>query len=146
MDCLDPRVIATNTEPAEQSKQNDYHKILGVSNLFREMQNLDAQMINKAFCIFLPRHAETFSNELYSRKAAKMAGKAYEVLSDPELRQRFDHGEDPMDLMAAGSSHTSARGIDTFNGLFMPPRPRAGRMHDTGRWGADTGRAVYGVT
>jgi DnaJ family protein C protein 3 len=57
--------------------------------------------------------AHAFSFSLFSRKAAltahpdkggseaKMAvvNEAYEVLSDPELRQRFDNGDDPNDPM-----------------------------------------------
>jgi len=35
---------------------------------------------------------------------------AYEVLTDPELRQRFDNGDDPNDPMAQQGGHPSQGG------------------------------------
>jgi DnaJ homolog subfamily C member 3 len=91
----------------KQSKQKDYYKIVGVS------RDADAKTIKKALY-------GTFKFYTYdyltpnSRKSAKSAhpdkggseakmallNEAYEVLSNPELRSRFDNGEDPMDPMA----------------------------------------------
>lgn len=52
---------------------------------------------------------------------AKMAllNEAYEVLSNPELRQRFDNGEDPMDPMAQQGGHPFANGQHPFAHFFQ---------------------------
>ncbi|TFK22870.1 co-chaperone [Coprinopsis marcescibilis] len=72
----------------KQSKQKDYYKIVGVS------RDADPKTIKKAF-----RQAAKSAHPDKGGSEAKMAAlnEAYEVLSNPELRQRFDNGEDPMD-------------------------------------------------
>jgi DnaJ family protein C protein 3 len=49
---------------------------------------------------------------------AKMAAvnEAYEVLSKPELRQRFDNGDDPNDPMAQQGGHPFNQGGGGFAG------------------------------
>lgn len=44
---------------------------------------------------------------------------AYEVLSNPELRERFDRGEDPMDPMAGQGGHPFAQGQHPFAQFFQ---------------------------
>ncbi|KAF9461455.1 co-chaperone [Collybia nuda] len=78
------------------SKQKDYYKILGVA------RDADARTIKKAF-----RTAAKTAHPDKGGSEAKMAAvnEAYEVLSKPELRQRFDNGDDPNDPMAQQGGH-----------------------------------------
>ncbi|EPS99721.1 hypothetical protein FOMPIDRAFT_1147106 [Fomitopsis schrenkii] len=75
----------------KQSRQKDYYKVLGVS------RSADAKEIKKAF-----RNAARKAHPDKGGSEAKMAAvnEAYEVLNNPELRARFDNGEDPNDPMA----------------------------------------------
>ncbi|KAI0059331.1 TPR-like protein [Artomyces pyxidatus] len=72
------------------SRQKDYYKVLGVS------RDADEKTIKKAY-----RKATMTAHPDKGGSEAKMAvvNEAYEVLSDPELRQRFDNGDDPNDPM-----------------------------------------------
>ncbi|KAH7923197.1 hypothetical protein BV22DRAFT_1036661 [Leucogyrophana mollusca] len=77
----------------KQSKQKDYYKVLGVA------RDADPKTIKKAYRkAVLTAHPDKGGSE------AKMAAvnEAYEVLSNPELRQRFDNGDDPNDPMSGG--------------------------------------------
>lgn len=53
---------------------------------------------------------------------AKMAtvNEAYEVLSKPELRQRFDNGDDPNDPMTQQGGHPFSSGFQGFAGGGHP--------------------------
>ncbi|KAI0686419.1 hypothetical protein BC835DRAFT_1288087 [Cytidiella melzeri] len=75
----------------KQSRQKDYYKILDVP------RDADAKTIKKAF-----RKAAMKAHPDKGGSEAKMASvnEAYEVLNNPELRQRFDNGDDPNDPMA----------------------------------------------
>ncbi|GJJ76657.1 DnaJ homolog subfamily C member 3 [Entomortierella parvispora] len=79
----------------KQSQQKDYYKILGVSRSASERE------IKKAFRKqALLWHPDTYRGDLTPEEVEKkMAGlnEAYEVLSDPELKARFDNGDDPND-------------------------------------------------
>jgi len=72
------------------SRQKDYYKVLGVS------RDADEKTIKKAY-----RKAALAAHPDKGGSEAKMAivNEAYEVLSNPELRQRFDNGDDPNDPM-----------------------------------------------
>ena len=48
-----------------------------------------------------------------------LLNEAYEVLSNPELRQRFDNGEDPMDPMAGQGGSPFAAGKHPFAQFFQ---------------------------
>ncbi|KAI0075431.1 DnaJ-domain-containing protein [Panus rudis PR-1116 ss-1] len=80
----------------KQSKQKDYYKILDVA------RDADAKTIKKAF-----RRAAMKAHPDKGGSEAKMAAvnEAYEVLSNPELRQRFDNGDDPNDPMGSQGAH-----------------------------------------
>ncbi|KAF9037051.1 hypothetical protein BJ165DRAFT_1503016 [Panaeolus papilionaceus] len=95
----------------KQSKQKDYYKILGVS------RDADAKTVKKAF--------RKMAKEAHPDKGgseAKMAAlnEAYEVISNPELRQRFDNGEDPMDPNAGqGNPWAGGAGGHPFAQFFQ---------------------------
>ncbi|KZT63888.1 hypothetical protein DAEQUDRAFT_741652 [Daedalea quercina L-15889] len=75
----------------KQSRQKDYYKVLGVP------RDADTKTIKKAY-----RRAAREAHPDKGGSEAKMAAvnEAYEVLNNPELRARFDNGEDPNDPMA----------------------------------------------
>jgi len=83
----------------KRSKTKDYYKVLGVAN------DADERQIKSAY--------RKLSKQFHPDKAVKLGvtkqdaekkmasiNEAYEVLSDPELRARFDRGDDPNDPSA----------------------------------------------
>ncbi|KAK5132977.1 hypothetical protein LTR08_008340 [Meristemomyces frigidus] len=84
----------------KRSRQKDYYKTLGVS------RDADAREIKKAFRkLTVQNHPD--KAHLYgvsveeAQKRMATINEAYEVLSDAELKERFDRGEDPNDPQAA---------------------------------------------
>lgn len=83
----------------KRSKTKDYYKVLGVSHDADDRQIKSAyRKASKQF------HPDKATHHGLDRQEAekKMAAinEAYEVLSDPELRSRFDRGDDPNDQTA----------------------------------------------
>lgn len=78
----------------KRSKTKDYYKVLGVANDADERQIKSAY--RKASKQFHPdkAHKLGMSKEEAEKKMAAI-NEAYEVLGDPELRARFDRGDDP---------------------------------------------------
>jgi len=79
-----------------RSKQKDYYKVLGVT------RDADEREIKKAYrSLTKTYHPDKAAMQGISKEEAekKMASinEAYEVLSDPELKARFDRGDDPND-------------------------------------------------
>jgi len=78
----------------KRSKTKDYYKVLGIS------RDASDREIKKAYRgltkIYHPDKAGAngISPEEAQKKMAAV-NEAYEVLSDPELKERFDHGDDP---------------------------------------------------
>jgi DnaJ family protein C protein 3 len=78
----------------KRSKTKDYYKVLGVS------RDADEREIKKAYRklskTFHPDKAgaQNMTPEDAQKKMAAI-NEAYEVLSDPELKERFDRGDDP---------------------------------------------------
>ncbi|GAA5870180.1 hypothetical protein JCM8547_006910 [Rhodosporidiobolus lusitaniae] len=73
----------------KQSKSKDYYKVLGVP------RDADAKAIKRAFRkATLKAHPD---KEGGSEEKMAALNEAYEVLSNPELRARFDAGDDPND-------------------------------------------------
>ncbi|KAF2224512.1 IPKP58 dsRNA-activated protein kinase inhibitor [Elsinoe ampelina] len=86
----------------KRSKQKDYYKVLGIS------RDSDARDIKRAYRkLSVKFHPDKASQQGITVEEAqkKMAGinEAYEVLSDPELKQRFDNGDDPNDTSQQGN-------------------------------------------
>ncbi|KAL8971164.1 MAG: hypothetical protein Q9197_003421 [Variospora fuerteventurae] len=78
----------------KRSKTKDYYKILNVPN------DADERQIKRAYRTLTKQyHPDKTQAQGVPKEEAekKMAGinEAYEVLSDPELRARFDRGDDP---------------------------------------------------
>ncbi|KAH6653713.1 DnaJ and TPR domain-containing protein [Truncatella angustata] len=98
----------------KRSKTKDYYKVLGVST------DADAKQIKSAY--------RKLSKQFHPDKAVKQGitkeeaekkmgniNEAYEVLSDPELRARFDRGDDP-------NSHEQ-QGGNPFHGSHFGGQP-----------------------
>ncbi|XP_042328965.1 dnaJ homolog subfamily C member 3-like [Sceloporus undulatus] len=79
----------------KQSKKRDYYKILGVQ------RNANKQEIIKAYRKLAQQwHPDNFQSEDEKKRAEKKfidIAAAKEVLTDLEMRQKFDSGEDPLD-------------------------------------------------
>ncbi|KAH7094863.1 hypothetical protein FB567DRAFT_511246 [Paraphoma chrysanthemicola] len=78
----------------KRSKTKDYYKVLGVS------RDADERDIKRAYRkLTKQHHPDKIGNQNITPEEAqkKMASinEAYEVLSDPELKERFDRGDDP---------------------------------------------------
>lgn len=80
----------------KRSKTKDYYKVLGVPRDADELQIKSAY--RKMVKIHHPdkAHKQGITKEAAEKKMASV-NEAYEVLSDPELKQRFDQGDDPND-------------------------------------------------
>uniref|UniRef100_A0A8C8K6A1 DnaJ homolog subfamily C member 3 n=1 Tax=Oncorhynchus tshawytscha TaxID=74940 RepID=A0A8C8K6A1_ONCTS len=77
------------------SRKRDYYKILGVN------RSANKQEIIKAYRKLAQQwHPDNFREESEKKEAEKRfidIASAKEVLTDPEMRQKFDSGEDPLD-------------------------------------------------
>lgn len=84
----------------KRSKQKDYYKVLGIS------RDADDRTIKRAYRQLVKlhhpdkAHSQGGSKEQAEKKMAAI-NEAYEVLSDTELRTRFDNGDDPNDSESA---------------------------------------------
>jgi DnaJ family protein C protein 3 len=78
----------------KRSKTKDYYKVLGVSN------DADERQIKAAYRKLTKVHhpdkaAKQGLTKEEAEKKMQAINEAYEVLSNPELRARFDRGDDP---------------------------------------------------
>ncbi|KAM3842431.1 dnaJ homolog subfamily C member 3b [Diretmus argenteus] len=77
------------------SRKRDYYKILGVN------RSANKQEVIKAYRKLAQQwHPDNFQSEADKKEAEKKfidIASAKEVLTDPEMRQKFDAGEDPLD-------------------------------------------------
>ncbi|XP_021174744.2 dnaJ homolog subfamily C member 3b [Fundulus heteroclitus] len=95
----DSNAIREGLERAQKllklSRKRDYYKILGVS------RSANKQEIIKAYRKLAQQwHPDNFQSEADKKEAEKKfidIASAKEVLTDPEMRQKFDEGEDPLD-------------------------------------------------
>ncbi|KIM29962.1 hypothetical protein M408DRAFT_22405 [Serendipita vermifera MAFF 305830] len=80
----------------KQAKKKDYYKVLGVS------READTKTIKRAY-----RKAAMLAHPDKGGSETKMAqvNEAYEVLSNTELRQRYDNGDDPNDPESQQGGH-----------------------------------------
>lgn len=88
----------------KRSKTKDYYKVLGVS------RDADEATIKKAYRKATKEyhpdkaHVRGMTKEDAEKKMASI-NEAYEVLSNPDLKQRFDHGDDPNDPASQQGGH-----------------------------------------
>ena len=87
----------------KRSKQKDYYKVLGVT------RDADEREIKKAWRkLSIKFHPDKASQagvtQEEAQKKMQSINEAYEVLSDPELKQRFDNGDDPNDQSQQGQN------------------------------------------
>merc|ERR1712212_1297279 len=87
--------LGTAQKRQKQASKRDYYKILGVR------RNAGKKEINKSYRKLAQKwHPDNFQDEEEKKKAEKKfmdIAAAKEVLSDDEMRQKFDRGEDPLD-------------------------------------------------
>ncbi|KAI0994879.1 hypothetical protein K3495_g13302 [Podosphaera aphanis] len=113
MDPHDP-MIAKELRSAElelkKSKRKDYYKILGVE------KDADANQIKKAYRkAAIVHHPDKNPDDESAAERFKDIGEAYETLSDPEKRARYDNGDDlvdPMEGFGGGMHSGGMHGID----------------------------------
>lgn len=113
---IDPHdsVIAKELRSAElelkKSKRKDYYKILGVE------KDADASQIKKAYRkAAIVHHPDKNPDDESAAERFKDIGEAYETLSDPEKRARYDNGDDlvdPMEGFGGGMHGAGMHGID----------------------------------
>uniref|UniRef100_A0AAR2L6L4 DnaJ homolog subfamily C member 3 n=1 Tax=Pygocentrus nattereri TaxID=42514 RepID=A0AAR2L6L4_PYGNA len=102
----------------KQSQKRDYYKILGVKRTAQKKEIL------KAYRKLAQQwHPDNFQDPEDKKKAEKKfidIAQAKEVLTDPEMRSKFDHGEDPLDpesQQGGGHHHPFHGGWESFQGF-----------------------------
>merc|ERR1711953_1072876 len=100
----------------KQAGKRDYYKILGVKRTASKKE------ISKAYKkLALQWHPDKFQDEEDKKKAEKKfmdIAAAKEVLTDEEMRQKYDQGEDPLDPengQGGGGGHPFRQGGHTFH-------------------------------
>lgn len=91
-----PQLLQKAQVELKRSKTKDYYKVLGLTRDADELQIKGAY--RKMVKLHHPdkAHKMGITKEDAERKMAQV-NEAYEVLSDPELKQRYDQGDDPND-------------------------------------------------
>ncbi|KAI8876744.1 TPR-like protein [Backusella circina FSU 941] len=119
----------------KQSKTVDYYKVLDVS------PNADAREIKKAYRKRAHEwHPDKYTGELEKEQVVKKMAEinqAYQVLSDPDMRQQYDNGFDPFDPEQGsgggnGGFHFQQSGGNPFffqNGGFPGGGSHSFKMH-----------------
>ena len=103
--------LATAQKRQKMASKRDYYKILGLK------RNAGKKEINKAYRKLAQKwHPDNFQDEDEKKAAEKKfmdIAAAKEVLSDEEMRQKFDRGEDPLD---PESQQSQANPFQHFHG------------------------------
>ncbi|XP_051938532.1 dnaJ homolog subfamily C member 3a [Hippocampus zosterae] len=100
----------------KQSQKRDYYKILGIKRTAQKKE------IIKAYRKLAQQwHPDNFQDPEEKKAAEKKfidIAQAKEVLTDPEMRTKFDHGEDPMDPESQQGQHRGGgHKFHTFQGF-----------------------------
>ncbi|KAH9414859.1 DnaJ sub C member 3, partial [Dermatophagoides pteronyssinus] len=99
----------------KQSKKRDYYKILGVPRHATKKDIMKAY--RKAASKWHPDQYQGDEKKKAEEKFINIAA-AKEVLTDPEKREKFDNGEDPLDPEQQNGNgfHPFSQGFDPFGG------------------------------
>ncbi|KAK9768386.1 hypothetical protein K7432_001046 [Basidiobolus ranarum] len=96
----------------KQSQSKDYYKVLGIT------RSATKREIKKAYRKLAGQwHPDKYKGELSADVVAKKMSEineAYEVLSDDELRNRFDNGDDPNDPTGGQQHHGQGNPMQFF--------------------------------
>lgn len=97
-----------------RSKTKDYYKVLGVA------RDADERQIKSAYRkLSKQHHPDKAHKQGLTKEAAEKKmqaiNEAYEVLSDPELRARFDRGDDPNSQERQGHPFQQGGGSPFFH-------------------------------
>ena len=117
------------------SEPRDFYEVLGVG---REASDEELKRAYRKMA--LKCHPDRNPGDKQAEESFKEASTAYQVLSDPERRARYDRfGAAAFDGMAAGGFDFSAGFEDIFSGIFSDffGGPRAGRSRSRSRRGED---------
>lgn len=98
----------------KRSKEKDYYKVLGVSKDADELQ-IKAAYRKKTRENHPDKAIRTGVTKEDAEKKMASINEAYEVLSDPELKARFDQGDDPNSHESQGG-HPFQHGGHPFGG------------------------------
>lgn len=97
----------------KQSKKRDYYKILGVRRTANK-----AEVMRAYRKLAIKWHPDKYEGE-DKKKAEKMfidIAAAKEVLTDPEKREKFDRGDDPLDAEEQAQQQHPFHGFNPFGG------------------------------
>ena len=108
----------------KQSKKRDYYKILGVKRSATKQEIIKAY--RKAAQKWHPDNYQGDEKKMAEAKFIDIAA-AKEVLTDPEKRQKFDQGDDPLDPEAQQNSHQ--HGFNPFHFHFQNSGPFHFKFH-----------------
>lgn len=122
----------------KRSKTKDYYKVLGVS------RDADERQIKSAYRKMSKQHhpdkaAKQGLSKADAEKKMANINEAYEVLSDPELRARFDRGDDPNSHEQQGSHQGNPFGSQPF----MFQQGHGGQQFQF-KFGGGGGRSPFG--
>ena len=110
----------------KRSKTKDYYKVLGLTREADELQIKSAYRKMVKHHHPDKAHKQGITKEDAEKKMAAV-NEAYEVLSDPELKARYDRGDDPND-------HEQQR-QNPFHGSPFGGSPFGGHSHGGGQQG-----------
>jgi len=119
--------LGTAQKRQKQASKRDYYKILGVR------RNAGKKEINKSYRKLAQKwHPDNFQDEEEKKKAEKKfmdIAAAKEVLSDDEMRQKFDRGEDPLDAEEERERQQQGHPFHGFRGFHGHPGNMKFKFH-----------------
>src|SRR5438105_13062488 len=107
------------------TSKRDYYEVLGVS------READDEEIKKAYRkLAMQYHPDRNVGDADAELKFKQAAEAYEVLRDPQKRQRFDrYGHAGLEGMGVPNFNSSQSVFDLFGDLFGDIFGQRGRQH-----------------
>src|SRR5215218_7365560 len=100
----------------------DYYKVLGVD------RKASQEDIKKAYRKLARKYHPDTNKEAGAEDRFKQISEAYDTLSDPDKRKKYDRGASPVGGAAAGGAAGAAGGFsDILSGIFNTTTGRGGR-------------------